>query len=78
MNVGKSIVTVPQQSIHACAQVSGHIYDEEGRKVLALSGAWNSHLDMVKCDEEGDPLPDAKTTRLWQVLPCHPLSSCDK
>lgn len=47
-------------------QVSGHIYDEEGKKVLALSGAWNSHLDMVKCDEEGDPLPDAKTVRLWE------------
>lgn len=48
-------------------QVSGHIYDEEGKKVLALSGAWNSHLDMVKCDGEGDPLQDAKTVRLWQV-----------
>ena len=47
--------------------MSGHIYSEEGAKVLALSGAWNSHLDMVKCDAEGDPLPDAPTTRLWQV-----------
>ena len=35
--------------------------------MLALSGAWNSHLDMQPCDEEGDPLPDSKTTRLWQV-----------
>ncbi len=35
--------------------------------MLALSGAWNSHLDMVKCDEEGDPLPEAKTIRLWEV-----------
>lgn len=50
-----------------CCQVSGHIYNEEGVKVLALSGAWNSHLDMVKCDEEGDPLPGAQTVRLWQV-----------
>jgi hypothetical protein len=49
-------------------QVSGHIYNEDGGKVLALSGAWNSHLDMVRCDEDGDPLPDAQTTRLWQVF----------
>ena len=35
--------------------------------MLALSGAWNSHLDMQPCDEEGDPLPGSKTTRLWQV-----------
>ena len=48
-------------------QVAGHIYSEEGAKVLALTGAWNSHLDMVKCDAQGDPLPDAPTTRLWQV-----------
>ena len=47
--------------------MSGHIYNEEGKKVLALSGAWNSHLDMQPCDEEGDPLPDSKNTRLWQV-----------
>ena len=48
-------------------QVSGHIVSETGTKVLALSGAWNSHLDMAKCDEEGDPLPDAETVRLWTV-----------
>ena len=53
-------------------QVSGHIYTEEGKKVLALAGAWNSHLDMQPCDEEGDPLPGSKTTRLWQVH-CPPL-----
>ncbi|CAL5227744.1 g10760 [Coccomyxa viridis] len=47
-------------------QVSGHIYTEEGKKVLALAGAWNSHLDMQPCDEDGDPLPGSKTTRLWQ------------
>ena len=35
--------------------------------MLALAGAWNSHLDMQPCDEEGDPLPGSKTTRLWQV-----------
>ena len=48
-------------------QVSGHIYTEEGKKVLALSGAWNSHLDMQPCNEEGDPLPGSETTQLWQV-----------
>ncbi len=61
-------------SLHASMQVSGHVYDEEGRKVLALSGAWNSHLDMAKCDEEGDPLPDAKTIRLWEVCSQHPVN----
>lgn len=41
--------------------------------MLALSGAWNSHLEMQPCDEEGDPLPGSHTTRLWQVclLLCH-------
>ncbi|CAK0751111.1 hypothetical protein CVIRNUC_002043 [Coccomyxa viridis] len=47
-------------------QVSGHVYTEEGKKVLALSGAWNGHLDMQPCDAEGDPLPGSQTTRLWQ------------
>ena len=50
-------------------QVSGHVYTEEGKKVLALSGAWNGHLNMQPCDEEGDPLPGSQTTRLWQVRP---------
>ena len=48
-------------------QVSGHVYTEEGKKVLALSGAWNGHLDMQPCDAEGDPLPGSQTTRLWQA-----------
>ena len=48
-------------------QVSGHVYTEEGKKVLALSGAWNDHLDMQPCDAEGDPLPGSQTTRLWQA-----------
>lgn len=47
--------------------MSGHIVSEQGVKVLALAGAWNSHLEMVKCDGEGDPLPDAETVRLWTV-----------
>jgi len=49
--------------------VTGHICDEEGRKVYALRGAWNSHLTMVKCDAEGEPLPDAPTVDLWKVGP---------
>ncbi|KAK9817890.1 hypothetical protein WJX72_003822 [[Myrmecia] bisecta] len=56
-------------------EVSGHIYTEEGRKVLALAGKWNSHLDMVKCDAEGDPLPGAETVRLWT---CKPKPTDDK
>ena len=45
--------------------------------MLALAGAWNSHLDMQPCDEDGDPLPGSKTTRLWQVpRPLSFLSSC--
>ena len=48
-------------------QIAGHITNEEGEKVIALSGKWNSHLDMVKCDEAGEPIPDAPTTRLWTV-----------
>ena len=50
-------------------QVSGHVYTEEGKKVLALSGAWNGHLDMQPCDAEGDPLPGSQTTCLWQACP---------
>ena len=55
--------------------MSGHIYTEEGKKVLALSGAWNSHLDMQPCDDEGDPLPGSKTTRLWQVHPSQKVTA---
>ena len=34
---------------------------------MALTGAWNSHLDMARCDAAGDPLPGAAATRLWQA-----------
>ncbi|KAK9843175.1 hypothetical protein WJX74_008032 [Apatococcus lobatus] len=50
-------------------EISGHIITETGKKVIALSGKWNSHLDMVKCDEEGDPIKDAETIRLWECAP---------
>jgi hypothetical protein len=46
-------------------ELSGTIRDAEGVPRLALSGAWNSHLECVECDEEGDPLPDATPRRLW-------------
>lgn len=46
-------------------EISGTIKTADGTAVLALSGKWNSHLDCIKCDEEGDPLPDAKPLRLW-------------
>ena len=48
-------------------QVSGHIVTKEGKKVYALGGKWNEYLDAQRCDEEGDPLPDAKTLHLWKV-----------
>ena len=48
--------------------------------MLALSGAWNGHLDMQPCDGEGDPLPGSQTTRLWQAclpaLHCRARSGC--
>ncbi|KAK9830605.1 hypothetical protein WJX81_004342 [Elliptochloris bilobata] len=47
-------------------EVTGHIFDEEGRKVYALQGAWNSHLSMVRCNAEGEALPDAPTVELWK------------
>lgn len=48
-------------------QISGHVTDEEGKKRIALTGMWNSYLDMQKCDEEGTPLPGSELVRLWTV-----------
>jgi len=50
-------------------QVSGHIKSPDGKKIMALGGKWNEYLDCQRCDEEGDPLPDAPKTRLWTVCP---------
>ena len=58
-----------------CLQINGHVTDEEGKKKIALSGKWDSYLDMQKCDEEGAPLPDAELVRLWTVYPCR-LACC--
>jgi len=35
----------------------------DGQKRIHLSGKWNSHCDMVKCDFEGKPLPDMEPQR---------------
>ena len=35
--------------------------------MYALGGKWNEYLDAQRCDEEGDPLPDAKMLQLWKV-----------
>lgn len=50
-----------------CLQVKGHISTPEGKKVLLLTGLWNSRLDMVPCDEDGEAVPDATPTNLWTV-----------
>ena len=48
-------------------QVSGFISSKDGTKKIALSGKWNSHLDMQKCDEEGELMPGSEPQRLWTV-----------
>lgn len=34
------------------------LFTADGNKRMKLSGKWNSHCDMVKCDFEGVPVPD--------------------
>lgn len=50
-------------------QVAGHIMDGSGVKRLAVSGAWNSHLDVTRCDADGTAVPGAGTTRVWRCAP---------
>lgn len=69
--------------------ISGTVKTPEGVPKIALSGKWNSYLDAVKCDENGDPLPDAETIRIWTCRPkpeddpysfthfAHELNSCE-
>ena len=38
--------------------------------MFALGGKWNEYLDAQRCDEEGNPLPDAQTLHLWKVRDC--------
>lgn len=40
--------------------------------MFALGGKWNEYLDAQRCDEEGNPLPDAETLHLWKVRDCCP------
>jgi hypothetical protein len=46
-------------------EVAGHVKAEDGTPMLRLTGRWNSHLDCVKCDAEGEPLEGAEVVRLW-------------
>lgn len=46
-------------------EIAGHIKTADGTPVIALSGKWNSYLDMQKCDGDGEALPDAEKVRLW-------------
>ena len=56
--------------------VAGHISDAAGVKRLAVTGAWNSHLDVTRCDaESGEALPGAGRTRVWA---CPPKPEGDK
>lgn len=41
--------------------------DAEGTKVMLVSGKWNSHCDVVRCDPDGNPAAGAETKRLWDV-----------
>lgn len=50
-----------------CLKVSGHISTKEGKKVYALGGKWNEYLDAQRCDDDGNPLPDAEKLHLWKV-----------
>ena len=36
-----------------------------GKKVILVSGKWNSHCDMVPCDDSGAPLAGKQPTRMW-------------
>lgn len=48
-------------------EVSGHISTKEGKKVYALGGKWNEYLDAQRCDDDGNPLPDAEKLHLWKA-----------
>jgi len=69
--------------------ISGTIKKEDGTPVYALEGKWNEYLNAVRCDEDGDPLPDAETLELWKCKEkpendpylftqfAHELNSCE-
>lgn len=48
-------------------EVSGHLITAAGVKLYTVGGKWNDYLDAQRCDEEGDPLPDAPLLHLWKA-----------
>jgi len=46
-------------------EFAGYVTDVDDKKRIKLSGKWNAYCDMVPCDEEGNPVPDAQLKRLW-------------
>lgn len=50
-------------------EIAGYVYREDGSKALYLEGRWNEYLDYAPCDDEGNPVPDAPATRVWQCAP---------
>lgn len=50
-------------------EISGHVKKEDGTPVYVLEGKWNEYLTATKCDEEGNPLPDAEPLELWRCDP---------
>eukprot|EP00887_Chlorella_sp_A99_P003091 scaffold9.g3091.t1 len=70
-------------------EISGHVKKEDGTPVYVLEGKWNEYLTATKCDDQGDPLPDAEPLELWRCVPkpegdpygfthfAHKLNSCE-
>jgi len=50
-------------------EFKGYIVDADGKKVMLVSGKWNSHCDAVRCDADGNPADGAETHRLWESNP---------
>eukprot|EP00882_Tetradesmus_deserticola_P007827 GHRQ01008239.1.p1 GENE.GHRQ01008239.1~~GHRQ01008239.1.p1 ORF type:complete len:474 (+),score=250.32 GHRQ01008239.1:231-1652(+) len=46
-------------------EFDGHVVDAEGNAKFAMSGKWNSHVDMCACNPDGTPAADAPLRRLW-------------
>ncbi|WIA39040.1 hypothetical protein OEZ86_005186 [Tetradesmus obliquus] len=46
-------------------EFEGHVMDAEGNAKFAMSGKWNSYVDMAPCNPDGSAIPDAPARRLW-------------
>ncbi|KAF6256044.1 oxysterol binding protein [Scenedesmus sp. NREL 46B-D3] len=46
-------------------EFDGHVMDAEGNAKFAMSGKWNSCVDMCACSPDGSPIADAPVRRLW-------------